>query len=72
MFAGKDATRSLATFSLSDEIKDGYDDISDLSSVQMDSVREWEEQFTGLFLIMVFIDVKVFFFNVYVISPVMI
>jgi len=45
VFAGKDATRALATFSLAEEIKDGYDDISDLSSQQMESVREWEEQF---------------------------
>ena len=42
-FAGRDATRGLATFSV--EIRDDYDDISDLNSVQMDSVREWEIQF---------------------------
>ena len=47
VFAGKDATRALATFSLADEIKDGYDDVSDLSSSQMESVKEWEEQFKG-------------------------
>jgi len=45
VFAGKDATRALATFSLTEEIKEGYDDISDLSSSQMSSVKEWEEQF---------------------------
>ena len=28
--------------------------------VQMDSLREWEEQFTEVFLNMVYIDVKVF------------
>jgi membrane-associated progesterone receptor component len=46
VFAGKDATRALATFSLTAaDFKDSYDDVSDLSSSQMDSVREWEEQF---------------------------
>lgn len=45
-FAGHDATRALATFSVKD-VKDCYDDLSDLSSMQMDSVREWEMQFTG-------------------------
>jgi len=45
VFAGRDATRALATFSLTDEIKVGYDDVSDLSASQLDSVREWEEQF---------------------------
>ncbi|CAL4084292.1 unnamed protein product [Meganyctiphanes norvegica] len=44
-FAGHDATRALATFSVND-VKDEYDDLSDLSSTQMDSVREWEMQFT--------------------------
>lgn len=44
-FAGRDATRALATFSVND-VKEEYDDLSDLSSMQMDSVREWEMQFT--------------------------
>ena len=48
VFAGRDASRGLATFSLNEEaIKDEYDDLSDLNSMQMDSVREWEMQFTG-------------------------
>lgn len=48
MFAGRDASRGLATFSLTEEaIKDEYDDLSDLSSMQMESVREWEMQFRG-------------------------
>ena len=45
-YAGHDATRALATFSVKD-VKEEYDDLSDLSSMQMDSVREWEMQFTG-------------------------
>ena len=48
VFAGRDASRGLATFSLGeDAIKDEFDDLSDLNSMQMDSVREWEMQFTG-------------------------
>ena len=27
--------------------KDEYDDLSDLNTVEMESVREWEMQFTG-------------------------
>lgn len=43
-FAGRDATRCLATFSV-EVARDEYDDLSDLNSMQMDSVREWEIQF---------------------------
>ena len=47
IFAGRDASRGLATFSLGPEaLKDEYDDLSDLNSMQMESVREWEAQFT--------------------------
>jgi membrane-associated progesterone receptor component len=44
-FGGRDASRGLATFSVTatDEIK--YDDLSDLNSMEMESVREWEMQF---------------------------
>ncbi|XP_037726246.1 membrane-associated progesterone receptor component 1 [Drosophila subpulchrella] len=44
-FAGRDASRNLATFSVVSNDKDDYDDLSDLSAVEMDSVREWEMQF---------------------------
>ncbi|EDV46939.1 membrane-associated progesterone receptor component 1 [Drosophila erecta] len=44
-FAGRDASRNLATFSVHAIDKDEYDDLSDLSAVEMDSVREWEMQF---------------------------
>lgn len=44
-FAGRDATRGLATFSV-DVTKDEYDDLSDLNSMQMEGVKEWEMQFT--------------------------
>lgn len=46
VFAGHDASRALATFSLDKEtLKEDFDDLSDLNSEQMDSVREWEMQF---------------------------
>ncbi len=45
VFAGRDASRGLATFSLEDP-SDQYDDLSDLQPHEMDSVREWEMQFT--------------------------
>ncbi|XP_043484163.1 membrane-associated progesterone receptor component 1 [Leptopilina heterotoma] len=43
-FGGRDASRGLATFSVSVG-KDEYDDLSDLNTTEMNSVREWEEQF---------------------------
>uniref|UniRef100_A0A3Q3IMU4 Cytochrome b5 heme-binding domain-containing protein n=2 Tax=Monopterus albus TaxID=43700 RepID=A0A3Q3IMU4_MONAL len=46
IFAGRDASRGLATFCLEkDALRDEYDDLSDLTAVQMESVREWEMQF---------------------------
>lgn len=48
IFAGRDASRGLATFCLEkDALREEYDDLSDLSAVQMESVREWEMQFLG-------------------------
>ena len=44
-FAGRDASRGLATFSVS--ASDVYDDLSDLNAMQRESVKEWETQFTG-------------------------
>jgi hypothetical protein len=53
VFAGRDASRGLATFSLSeDAIRDEYDDLTDLNSMQMDSVKEWEMQFTGMYTLL--------------------
>uniref|UniRef100_UPI00358E8B6A membrane-associated progesterone receptor component 2 n=1 Tax=Myxine glutinosa TaxID=7769 RepID=UPI00358E8B6A len=46
IFAGKDASRGLATFCLDREaLRDTYDDLADLTPVQMESVREWDMQF---------------------------
>jgi len=48
VFAGRDASRALGTFSLTEEaIKDTWDDLSDLRTEQMDKIREWEIQFRG-------------------------
>uniref|UniRef100_A0A023F8C5 Putative steroid membrane receptor n=2 Tax=Triatoma infestans TaxID=30076 RepID=A0A023F8C5_TRIIF len=44
-FGGRDASRGLATFSVTGG-KEEYDDLSDLNTVEMESVREWEMQFT--------------------------
>ena len=44
-FAGRDASRGLATFSVS--ASDEYDDLTDLNAMQRESVNEWEAQFTG-------------------------
>lgn len=41
-FAGHDASRGLATFSL--ETKEEYDDLSDLNITEMNSIKEWDEQ----------------------------
>jgi len=50
VFAGRDASRGLAQFRLDkDAIKDDYDDISDLNAMELDSVREWEMQFSGTY-----------------------
>lgn len=45
-FGGKDASRGLATFSVTSSDKE-YDDLSDLNSMEMESVKEWEAQFRG-------------------------
>lgn len=46
VFAGKDASRGFAKFSVDKEvIKDTYDDLSDLTMQEVERVREWEQQF---------------------------
>lgn len=46
VFAGRDASRGLATFSVENSvIPDTYDDLSDLSASELSSLKEWETQF---------------------------
>lgn len=50
-FAGKDATRGLATGQVAASDKE-YDDCSDLAADEIASAKEWEEQFRGkLFIV---------------------
>lgn len=44
-FGGRDASRGLATFSVTSNDQAEWDDLSDLSPMEMESVREWEMQF---------------------------
>ena len=44
-FAGRDASRGLATFSV-EPVSEDYDDLSDLKPHEMDQVKEWKLQFS--------------------------
>lgn len=56
VFAGRDASRALATFSVDPtQFKDTYDDLSDLNTSQLGSVKEWEMQFLGTLTVLYFL-----------------
>ena len=44
-FAGHDASRGLATMAM--KVKDTFDDLSDLTPIQQQSLKSWELTFTG-------------------------
>lgn len=50
-FGGRDASRGLATFSVTSNDKEEYDDLSDLTQMEMESVREWEMQFKEKYIL---------------------
>lgn len=50
-FGGRDASRGLATFSVTSNDKAEYDDLSDLTQMEMESVREWEAQFKEKYIL---------------------
>ncbi|GAB0093412.1 membrane-associated progesterone receptor component 1 [Sergentomyia squamirostris] len=50
-FGGRDASRGLATFSVTSNDNNEYDDLSDLNTMEMDSVREWEMQFKERYIL---------------------
>ena len=46
MFAGRDASRGLATMT-TECPSDQYDSLSDLTEAQLESLARWEKQFAG-------------------------
>lgn len=50
-FGGRDASRGLATFNVTSSDTEEYDDLSDLDTMEMESVREWELQFKGMVMV---------------------
>lgn len=50
-FGGRDASRGLATFSVTSNDQAEWDDLSDLSPMEMESVREWEMQFKEKYIL---------------------
>ena len=55
-FGGRDASRGLATFNVTSSDTEEYDDLSDLDTMEMESVREWEMQFKGKYFSSIYFD----------------
>jgi len=48
LYAGRDVSRGLATFTVdSSVVRETYDDLSDLSPSERDALGEWEDQLVG-------------------------
>ena len=45
VFAGRDASRALATFEVH-SVSEEYDDLSDLKQSELNEVKEWDQQFS--------------------------
>ena len=45
VFAGRDASRALATFDVH-SVSEEYDDLSDLKQSELNEVKEWDLQFS--------------------------
>lgn len=60
VFSGRDASRGLATFSVEEsKLSETYDDLSDLTASQLESVKEWEMQFLGSLIFYYYVIVTV-------------
>lgn len=58
VFAGRDASRALGVFSVdASNIKDTYDDLSDLTPSQMDKAKQWEKKFKGFYFSSFYCDI---------------
>lgn len=50
-FGGRDASRGLATFSVTSNDEEEFDDLSDLTPMEMESIKEWEMQFKEKYIL---------------------
>ena len=67
LFAGRDASRSLATMTMT--VSDTHDTLEDLSENEREKLEHWEKQFTGRHAIDVALLLCLFFKAVKCIDP---